>query len=924
MSSIQSFPDFVAGLVAYEGFCKSCEIRSFTLTFIVILLLFSLIGWISSKYETTKKNIPAYNIFLTVSAAYTFWGIFTFNYIAATTFLLVTIYLASANDLKKIARTKIIISIFAFSFCLFASATAIKTFFAFINRSDITSDYQLYFDSLSSYIICSILISISAALLIITNNQRKTFKNIALLIQVPLPLLLIRMTWVKWFQGSSNTTVLIEAEYKLWIIILLVAVSHLLILIKNFRSKSNSFLALTTAAIIGAYIGFYLPPSSTFWIDDFHLGEISLPYHQIFQKGLKYYDEFVPIQGLMGVTEGSVAANIFHQAFSGIILARSLVNAVACFLIILAFSFTTSPAVALLLTPIATSFPDRFALSTPLFILLSSNLITKNSSRYILCAATFAIASVIWVPTSGIALGAGVTPVCLFAIYKTFNRSKTEIVLLGFGLATICILSLLLTPLLGAIEMILDNGSTNLVAHGTQFIINNNVTNPSIHSLISDIYVSRVVWEIIRIGGWMLSCGVLSFLVLRSITVVSAKNQLSALAPLIGAITFVFMMISYSLVRIDGPEFLSRTGGIMQLSVGIFLPLGLYISSRYFKITNLILLISAILISANLIVINPDLKMFFYKAGSVVQVEKEFISTSTLKYGDKLGAGFIYPAKYEAIDRLKKAFDEIKTKDSIVADLSNRGALFRYLDETYPNLYPSFVAASARAQNRIVKSFIKNPPIAVLIDPFLEIDAATAAERTYRVYRWLIENGYVFYEKYGYRFLLRKDRALELLQKDKNTISDLRALEQIFHPHWLRKLPMSWGQSIDSLSKKSKIFDLPIKGHLEDPKNSNTLIIECDPKDLIQTDFIAMNFDRLSTGSKNTKFSISFKINETEFSKPFLFDATQGAVVVPFGTNPFWLSYKKLGVFRIEFPHERTTTKWKVTQFKAIEIPKIY
>jgi hypothetical protein len=154
------------------------------------------------------------------------------------------------------------------------------------------------------------------------------------------------------------------------------------------------------------------------------------------------------------------------------------------------------------------------------------------------------------------------------------------------------------------------------------------------------------------------------------------------------------------------------------------------------------------------------------------------------------------PTTVREIRKLKHALSLLLRPDETYYDLTNRQALYYYIDLPIPQLYVPYVAASEKMQERMIAQWRADPSPVVLLAPAEALDGGPPSLRCYRLYRELtLKDSPIELE--GFTFLVDPER-LSGLTLPLPVRTGL--LDSAFLVPDLAGLPSAWGASWPSSS----------------------------------------------------------------------------------------------------------------------------
>jgi len=688
----------------------------------------------------------------------------------------------------------------------------------------------------------------------------------------------------------------------------------------------NNLILWPSVVSISGFLAYDVPPFNAFVRDDFHLGELILPWQQIVEFGQEMYSGFVSVQGLMGVLYGGINKLLFEGTASSFPLAYNFFGvAVAC---ISAFFLCrlVGNAWGLVFSFVLLPSSDRLFMLLPVLFILAHKKLIAHPIKWLFIWLCLSIIHILYNPSIGLALFVAFMPIAGLMISKISFQSSIKKFWLDhwksilFAIGSIGLGLIILTPIMIKIlTFIRDNGSANTVAYGIGLLQYNNIPDWFPHWTPWK-GINKLVWETFRTGGWVLGSLVLWYLFLRNLIQKNGQVKNTALTPegiisLVGLV-FLILLIPYSMGRIDPPA-LSRPGHASMLTIGTFLPLVLIMRNDFRQNAVLTVAIIGVLLGLRMSLNYQSPGQWLYRAVEKIPVPTEAIYIEGDKIGlPKLGKGFILPEKLNEIQTLKKITDKFLQEGETYFDLTNRSVLYFALDKKVPSLYSAdYLAANYEIQQKMLKAIEKEKPPLVWLGPSIRHDGGPASLRTYRVYRWLVKQDYVYYESEGFQFLVRRDRYNELKMPRLSEADTLAGLSKVFHLNDLQSIPLAWGQNMTFLNPRFKMGKFSLvqstTNNINLKENGWARVNGSDP-------YITWDLKQYLIGSEYDYAEITIKFKEhnnnqfrgqvfwaepkENFSeeKSFRFNVKEGTILIPLGSNPYWLKSRRIGKFRFD------------------------
>lgn len=719
----------------------------------------------------------------------------------------------------------------------------------------------------------------------LASNPSARFFHVA---QVALPLLLFRYFRIEYANGSASTSSTLNT---LGSVLALVLVAALIFgafqELKTQSTPGKPQVLRSTVISVAVFFAFHLPKLAPLHLDDYHTGEMFVPFTQIARFGLKRFVDFVSVHGELAFSYGAIHHYLLDGTAASIGHAMVLLTGICALVSSSLLAFLVGGRLALGIAVFITPVIDRFYCVPILFLVFFAIERFRESPRIRVCL--FAILDAVLLPfallfnpASGMALIFASLPAQLdFACEKIARRDWRAI--LSVVLAVAFTLLVLRSPLLGVAHFIRDNGIGTLQAFGLPTSLPpsppswmKNVQNESIRSLAAQAF------KMFKLYAWIL--GLL-------LVAVSLGRSRRMTHPLLLAMTiFPMTLIPYTLGRV-GQEGLDRVGAMGVLVIGLFLPL---IAAMRFRESRRLSAITVLVFAVGFgIRAFGEIKDFH----EPVALSSQRVSVS---HGDilvngqeldipKLGETFITQDRMNELLAFKKLRDRLgdRFENFRYVDVTNRQIYFFLLDAPVSQLYPShLLAINSAIQNAMNGAIDRFKPLIAWIGPSHDHEAVTFPLRAYRLYRHLLIGlGFRKIETLGpLTFLSPVTTTHDIVSTSAHDIDVLRALW--FRPD-LGNTAIEWGKNERTLDRRLRKLDLAIKKTLTRDKRS-TFFFE-SPVSGQDVDLIKIHVDRSESSGSGT-FSIEF-----DDMKSFSFSHSgmkRETLLIPIGADPYWLLKK--------------------------------
>ena len=254
--------------------------------------------------------------------------------------------------------------------------------------------------------------------------KKNNFKNLDKLIlyfQFPLPLMLLTYFTNKYDYNNELIKIAFSRRYKAVIIFFMVCFIIINLIeyrnkIKNLK-KATPLITLSTVILI-FIIRFYIEPKFVHDGDFWHLGEESIIWHQIFEKKLILFDEYIGTTGLFSMILGFIQYFLFSGSSLAFFPSLAITNIIWMSVIGTAIYFfiKTDFVLFIALFLVLPQYNRAHMLMFALFVLSNSELI-KQRIQWIQMYVLLSILSVFYYPINGVAVVLGGAIFALIQIY---------------------------------------------------------------------------------------------------------------------------------------------------------------------------------------------------------------------------------------------------------------------------------------------------------------------------------------------------------------------------------------------------------------------------------------------------------------------------------------------------------------------------
>ncbi|EPX60397.1 hypothetical protein D187_001884 [Cystobacter fuscus DSM 2262] len=659
--------------------------------------------------------------------------------------------------------------------------------------------------------------------------------------------------------------------------------------------------------------------STLVFLDHFHLGELLTPWQQIVDNKQDFYFGFISLQWLLGMVYGGINALFLEGTASsfvhGFMIWSSLVVGLTAYLL----HRVVGGGWALVLAVFSLQAGDRHFLALPVLLILVLPWLLARPIPWLLVWGGLSVLHGFYNPSTGGALGVASLPMAGMMAWRSVASGawrelwqRRRAWLVGGALAVAIVGALCARYLLGLVEFIRDNGSANATAYGISWF-------EYLQAVPSWFAGKFLMWDLLWIGGWLFGAVGLGWLSCRARWVwprgswegrsVAALNVVSLL--------LLVLMIPYSMGRMD-PGHLSRTGAMSVLTLGSLIPLGLVLETRVRAARGGLILGVAVLLGlkSTLTYVSPRAQVLQQLNPILVPVGVPLLEGEQLGL-PRLGRMFMPQDALAPLLRLKGTLGALLLPGETYFDLTNLSSFYYYLGYRVTTGYVSdYTAIGAAAQKRMLAALEREPPPVVWVGPRMSFDGGPASLRSYRLYRWLVQRGYVFHARDGFQFLLREDRA-RMLKLEQEPAASSQALASVFHLQDLKSIPVSWGHSVKTLRRRFAEDSIEVTGvpQLFGLQSSAQGLLSASGADPLMVwelpeavpsarfDFVSFQLECADAPDGRSRGQVFWAEAGGDFSEAhsFFFDARPGTLLVPLGSHPDWARGAPVRRLRLDF-----------------------
>lgn len=722
--------------------------------------------------------------------------------------------------------------------------------------------------------------------------------------------------------------------------IMVMIISNIIQFIKYKKKKSCNLVYLSsvvTAFIINWHVEpVYIRIYRDFW----HWGEESVPWHQIIIKGVELYKNYNGVSGLFGMVHSSFLNLILDGNALSDVVASSLVNGFWALSIGVLLYFLVGDKFSLilaLLIPLPSIGYSRFIYNRPFLLLVSILVLAlpkliKSRFRWLQVYSILSILSFLYYPLNGVAMIISLCPFAIVQLYYIFKEKlwKKEIKVKRFWLFNVIIIFTLIKLfkyIMGAIQNIRMLSSKIELSDGLTLYGESIPSTWFLNFLETDSFLRKQLWYLfvfLVIVAVALVLFYFLYLYLRKFKI--SKLQTQEFLILSSLSISLILNYTYSIVRMGFDLDFSKTRITLLVFIGIIFNIFLFNNKLLSK--NLKIILIGLSIGFSLMIQGTNLgnERYYIKRVYAVSEDFDYIDGQEIN-APNLGRGFM----------LKKYIDMLKiASDNIHKNVYNNEKFWENYNREYYLIFDNEVPTKLDSMEltRSAKSSFENLKLLKQSPPPLLMNILKT--KSYYMFRWVVDSGYIMYEDKGQDFWLRPDR----YERNYGNLKEgYDKMYDIYPQQDFKKMPYSFGNSIKSLSSRfisekfidinklsinynqiSKVNDRIFKiDNTEDPFIMLFLSEEISGRDY---DFIYIKFSS-NIKNKNLKdkgIQLFWESKERGLSenRSVRFNYGNGHLLIPMGLHPGWTA-SNIIMLRFDFEGISAGTELKIEEIKFIK-----
>lgn len=651
--------------------------------------------------------------------------------------------------------------------------------------------------------------------------------------------------------------------------------------------------------------------------DDYHFGEMLVPWWSWADKGQLPFWDYAPARGLLNYIPGALSKLLFDGSPTTIYAAHAFVFVVfiPIALVVLRASIGMGAAfVAILLGPAVNGYGEIDLVTTTYLAYLCWGYFNWTPQRWLATFAALGTLLLLYTPGQGALTLIACGPIALFKAWELQTQQPRRLLTLALTIALVLTVLCVFTPfgkmILGALRYGAEQSSINSIAHGVNWSASfgTAMTNPWLFEMM------RVSWLGVAIAS--------AVLMLKAWPTERGPDRTRVFI-YAGAILIILMLfVVRSAGRIDPGG--SRLGLAASWALSLLAPLLLFLVTRLRGIHVLAWAALAGLVTPHLG--GMALSTLARNFNPVDATDYDSRNSTRLADDPRLGDGIVSNDQMARITVARQVLDAVLDPNETYLDLTTRHAMYFYVDRKPPVESGSMYNLVGQAQQlRAIQSIHATKLPAVLVSgDNVTHDGGPPSLRSNLVYRdVLLWKGYKLATIGRQVWLIRDDRLQRLSSLPGVSIQDVDSspaspLMSVFHESDLRSIPASWGRSDSTLHKSMvSVLDVPpsmisVVNDADQTAPGVFAVTGKDPfvrfdistKQLRGDDAGLLSFDFSCVGAPRAEpklrvFWGSGKSQES-MAASFVLDGRQGRLIVPVDSSPAWLLSPHIRTIRVD------------------------
>ncbi|MES2521672.1 MAG: hypothetical protein V4617_03155 [Gemmatimonadota bacterium] len=757
------------------------------------------------------------------------------------------------------------------------------------------------------------------------SSPRVDWRRLALLSQLAIPLLALGVIPTP-LMGDTGLTRIQSVSLPLAALSALAAIAVLLDIVRTARGKAAS-IDLRSATSFASPLALLLcvwilrSPFTTLPfvpVDDWHFGELLLPWAGWRDFGLVPYADLMPVRGFISLADAGLSALFMTGSAADVALLRPALALLYSGVVFFAMRYGAGTGAALVAITVL-DFASPLTRIDYLYVAGASvqvGLMVRGrnpaASLFWLFSSLvfFAVA-----PGQGMLYTAATMPLLLYAAFNSSMRGRGWLVAAAaFTFACVALLALV-SPTFreiwaGVRFYFADNVTINTVGSGipwSESFTGSRVGNPVVREVFRAFCLvvgACMAWAATR--AWLQPGDTLTDSKLRN--ALQRLNRLEIAVP-VSVLATVIVFLPRVLGRIDA-DVSSRIGALTLLACALT---PLVARRRGDAAVRGALAVAAIfLASAAHVSADASSEGSTSLSTNALRIPRQFNVADGLVHEPvsqlhRVGRARFDSAHLGELQHIRRLLDEMLPARTSYYDFTNHNARYVYFDRPPATRWTSpYYLADERAQARTAAELASaRVPLLLLHASNFELDGGSAALRAYWLYRFALAD-YVPFDRDGYVFAVRRDLAArpEFAAFVQGGAAPMVLFDRVFAVSDLRSLPAAWGASVGTL-------DPSFTSVHRDAKlvASGDLVTRLEPVATSDSKAALPRFDVLRVELQCAvseapmapmHLTWSARSHDTTTMHRLALTPASGVLLIPVGSRPTWILADEITDVRLE------------------------
>jgi hypothetical protein len=670
--------------------------------------------------------------------------------------------------------------------------------------------------------------------------------------------------------------------------------------------------------------------------DDYHDGELLVPWWSLTQFHLLPFWDYAPARGLVNYAWGAALAVFLDGKASSLVAMWPFVHLAMLFVAAFVLSRvlgTAVAALALFLFPYVNGLSEIDVGVTVFIYLLATGFLRWAPVRWLGAWVGFGTLLVLWAPGQGGLAILATAPLGLWMAHRAWSQERGRLRVLSLIVAAVAIV-LLLTPLgrvlLAALRYGAEQSGVNSIAHGINWSesFGRADANPWLYELMRTSWVFVAVWAGVLLLRWKWG-GDRS----RGLAIFAYATPL-----LILSVVYIFRAAG----RIDwvGP---SRLGVASGWILSLLLPL-LVFAVREHRNPGTRTLVWATLVGLVIPAFGGAPTRFASSFEPMADPRSSPKYLQPISSVPGLGSGLLNEEHAKRLVALKKVLDTVLDGEETYLDASGRHATYFYFGRRPPIESGSVYNLVTEKQQLRAAEALRSvrPPLVLVGADNIVHDGGPSSLRSNILFRHLATEGsYKVAKIGGHVWLISPAKVPRLSGLEVQWLSDIddqpgNPFVQIFTQGNLEFVPASWGRSFASLEKHLRPVteikpEQRISQHAVEYTQAGEFVVHgADPH--VTFALSNLNLDGQDAGVLAFDFSCKaagptpvLEIYWSSEGKPesesavARLNAVNGRLLLPLDAYPTWLLAKRMRTLRIDVQAKESCSSFRIDNVRLYQ-----